>query len=115
MDSEGIWKAWMINVITKTAITTVVSTDWSDISQSGCGVFPIYFRLGTSFAGRLAARILRQRSQVFQHLVGRTLFGILLCGPFSPAHELGLTVIADRLQSNLNRKSLVVFRPQLFH
>src|SRR5579864_2004925 len=43
MDSEGIWKAWMINVITKTAITTVVSSDCSETNQSGCGVFPIYF------------------------------------------------------------------------
>src|SRR5580692_11762781 len=41
MDSEGIWKAWMINVMTKTAITTVVSSDCSEINQSGCGVFPI--------------------------------------------------------------------------
>src|ERR1700733_4930962 len=41
MDSEGIWKAWMINVMTKTAITTVLSSDCSEINQPECGVFPI--------------------------------------------------------------------------
>ena len=57
----------------------------------------------------------RQRSQVFQHLVRRALFGIFLSGALGPAHELGLAVIAHCLQSYFNRKSLTVFRPQFFY
>jgi hypothetical protein len=52
---------------------------------------------------------------VFQNLVCRGLFGILLGGPVGAAYELSLTVIAHRLQSNLDRKSLAVLRSQLFH
>jgi hypothetical protein len=52
---------------------------------------------------------------VLQHLVGGTLFGILFGRPFGPAHKLSLTVIANRLQSNLNRESFAVFRSQLLH
>src|SRR5712671_5338528 len=39
MDSEGIWNACTINVIAKTAITTVETKDCSDVSQEslGCG------------------------------------------------------------------------------
>lgn len=33
IDSEGIWKAWTMKVITKTAITTVVASDCTEVSQ----------------------------------------------------------------------------------
>lgn len=33
IDSEGIWNAWMMNVMTKIAMTTVVESDWIDVNQ----------------------------------------------------------------------------------
>jgi hypothetical protein len=57
----------------------------------------------------------RLRSQVFQDLVCRALFGIFLGGALGPAHELGLTVIANRLQSDFNRKGFTVLRSQFFY
>src|SRR5438270_6102355 len=37
MDSEGIWNACTMNVIAKTAMTTVESKDWSEVSHESLG------------------------------------------------------------------------------
>ena len=52
---------------------------------------------------------------MLQHLVCRVLLRILLGGALGSAHELSLTVIADRLQSNFDRESLTVLGSQLFY
>src|SRR5271165_5985984 len=76
---------------------------------------PLRGRLGSSFAGHLAAQVSIERSQMLKHLLRRFLLSVLLGGTFRPANKLGLTVIAHRLQSYLDRKRLAVLRTQLFH
>ena len=52
---------------------------------------------------------------MFQQLVGRALFGIFFGGSLGSAHKFNFTVIAHRLQPNLNRKSFAMLRSQLLH
>src|SRR5438128_3587252 len=93
MDSEGIWKACTMKVITKTAITTVTSNDCSEPSVSACGCFSITSipaSLGPFVALGAAIRFCGYGGKVFQHLVGCVLLRILFSGAICPPHEFGL-------------------------
>src|SRR5467141_149268 len=93
IDSDGIWKACTTKVITKTAITTVASRDWSEVTVSLFASFGLATKLIASggppdFFRRSCGGERRRPRQVNQDLGGGVLVGFLLGRALGPAREL---------------------------
>ena len=122
MDSEGIWKACTIKVMTKTAMTTVASSDCSELSLSAGGRFSVtsmvgwrdaHWRLPVAF-GRCRSTRRVHGAEIFQHLAGGVLLRILLGRTFGPADELGFAAMSGGCKRASTVKVLLCSGPRSF-
>src|SRR6516162_8910074 len=105
--------------MTKTAITTVASSDCSEAIQSplrsirvfGNSVMKGSIRLLTGRGGLQ----FRGRLQVFEQLASGLLLSSFFRRALRPANELGLLRVARSQQTRFHCERLAVLGPDLFH
>src|SRR5579864_4178388 len=102
--------------MTKTAITTVVSKDCSDDTQSPPrSSRALCHDVMKDLARLFSHRHIRGGLQVFEELAGSFLFGPFLGGPFGTAYEFGVMRSAWAQQAGFHCECLAMFRARLFN